>query len=68
VFSLAGCDFIEDLYHPGHDDEDESPDVYVAGFESNGSKEVAKVWKNGVATSLTNGINNARVKSLFVVE
>ncbi len=33
-------------------------DVYVAGYESNGTKSVAKVWKNGVATSLTNGSNN----------
>ena len=30
-------------------------DVYVAGFEYNGSIGVAKVWKNDSAQGLTNG-------------
>ena len=41
--------------------------VYVAGFESNGSKDVAKVWKNGVAISLSNGSNSAEARGVFVV-
>lgn len=41
-------------------------DVYVAGWEYNGSKNVAKVWKNGVATSLTNGTRDAKAFSVFV--
>jgi len=41
-------------------------DVYVAGFENNGTKDVAKVWKNGVATSLTDGTNWATARSIFV--
>ncbi len=41
-------------------------DVYVAGNESNGTKDVAKVWKNGVATSLSNGANDARANSVYV--
>jgi hypothetical protein len=47
-----------------------SDNAYAAGYEKNGSnsKLVAKVWKNGVATSLTNGTNPAEVSSLFVVE
>ncbi|MEJ7674268.1 MAG: heavy metal-associated domain-containing protein [Chitinophagaceae bacterium] len=43
-----------------------SKDVYVAGFESNGAKNVAKVWKNGVATSLTNGTYDAAAHSVYV--
>jgi len=30
-------------------------DVYVAGFEDNGLRTVAKLWKNGVGTPLTDG-------------
>jgi len=36
--------------------------VYVAGSEGG----VAKYWKNGVATSLTNGVNSASASSIFV--
>ncbi len=42
-------------------------DVYVAGFESNGTKAVAKYWKNGVATSLTDGTQNAYAFAIQVV-
>ena len=41
-------------------------DVYVGGSESNGTVNVAKIWKNGVASSLTNGTNVAAVISVFV--
>jgi hypothetical protein len=41
-------------------------DVYVGGYESNGTKVIAKIWKNGVATSLTNGSNDGFVASVFV--
>lgn len=41
-------------------------EVYVAGFESNGSKLVAKLWKNGVAQNLTDGSNNANANSVYV--
>jgi hypothetical protein len=41
-------------------------EVYVAGYEKNGTKDVAKVWKNGVATSLANGSNDAQANSVFV--
>jgi hypothetical protein len=42
-------------------------DVYVAGYEYNASvKSVAKMWKNGVATALTNGKNHAFAYSIFV--
>ena len=34
-------------------------DVYVTYSESNGTHYIAKVWKNGVTTSLTDGSNNA---------
>jgi len=43
-----------------------SADVYVAGYESNGTVTVAKLWKNGSATSLTDGTKNAEANSVFV--
>jgi hypothetical protein len=38
-------------------------DIYVAGYESDGTKNIATVWKNGVATQLTNGEATAIVVS-----
>lgn len=34
------------------------PDVYVAGWESNGTVIVARLWKNGEATSLSDGVRD----------
>ncbi len=34
-------------------------DVYVAGWESNGTVQVAKVWKNGAAMALSDGTHGA---------
>ena len=42
-------------------------DVYAAGHENNGTKDVAKYWKNGAAISLTNGTFDASISSLKVV-
>ena len=42
------------------------PDVYVAGFESNGHFDVATVWKNGAATSLTDGTGHAHATGVAV--
>ena len=41
-------------------------DVYVSGYEIIGTNGVAKLWKNGVATSLTNGTNDAYASAVFV--
>jgi hypothetical protein len=45
-------------------------DVYVAGYdvlyESNGTGQIAKIWKNGVATSLTDGTYYSIASSVFV--
>ncbi len=41
-------------------------DVYVAGYRSSGSKYVAMVSKNGVATTLTDGSNDAYAQSVYV--
>ena len=45
-------------------------DVYVAGSEKNGNvgNSVAKIWKNGAALYLTDGTNNAKAYSVFVME
>jgi hypothetical protein len=40
--------------------------VYVSGWESNGTKGVAKYWKDGTAVSLTNGTQNAYANTVFV--
>lgn len=41
-------------------------DVFAAGYEFNGINNVAKVWKNGIATSLTDGSNDAQATSVYV--
>jgi len=42
-------------------------DVYVAGdYFVAGSISVAKYWKNGVSTALTDGTFNAGANSIFV--
>lgn len=43
-----------------------APDVYVAGVESNGNLDVAKYWKNGVATALSDGTKPEGVTSIAV--
>jgi hypothetical protein len=40
--------------------------VYIAGYENNGTVNVAKLWKNGVPTALTDGSKNAQGNSVFV--
>jgi hypothetical protein len=40
-------------------------DIYVGGLESNGTKKVASVWKNGTPIRLSDGKNNAEVKSVY---
>ena len=42
-------------------------DVYVGGFQDNGNGEInAKLWKNGLSTSLSSGTNRSFVQSIFV--
>jgi hypothetical protein len=42
-------------------------DVYVAGFERNTAGiNVATLWKNGIATYLSSGVNNTYANSVFV--
>jgi hypothetical protein len=42
-------------------------DVYAVGYESNNAGiKVIKLWKNGVATSITSGVYQAIPKSLYV--
>ena len=38
----------------------------MAGYESNGTKLIAKVWKNGAATSFDAGSNYLIMNSVFV--
>ena len=41
-------------------------DVYVAGSEWNGTKSIAKYWKNGTSVSLTDGNNNALATAIAI--
>ncbi len=42
-------------------------DIYVGGYEDNGTRNVAKYWKNGIATLLGNGVSSSSyVSSIFV--
>lgn len=41
-------------------------DVYIVGREYNGSFNVARLWKNGVATSLSSGTSDAGAESVYV--
>ncbi|MEY2916623.1 MAG: hypothetical protein RIS73_337, partial [Bacteroidota bacterium] len=43
-----------------------SPDIYVVGYEESATNDVARLWKNGVATALTNGTGNGNANSVFV--
>jgi hypothetical protein len=43
-------------------------DVYVAGWEENASgTTIAKVWKNGIATLLSNGTSDMAAKKMIVI-
>lgn len=47
--------------------ETKNVDIYAAGYERNElMKTVAKVWKNGVATDLSNGNFNAVANAIAV--
>ena len=42
--------------------------IYIAGFEINSSNRyIARYWKDGVATVLTNGTQNAEASSIYAV-
>ncbi|MFC4221597.1 Ig-like domain-containing protein [Flagellimonas marina] len=43
-----------------------NPNVYIAGYDLSGNNDVAVLWKNGVATPLTDGSSNAQATSVFV--
>lgn len=43
-------------------------DEFLAGYENKNGKTVAKYWKNGVETVLTNGQRNAKALSVFATE
>ena len=47
-----------------------TPDIFVAGYEDkgNGSDHIAKYWKNGVASNLTDGSKRLRSFNLCIRE
>ena len=42
--------------------------VYIAGYVDDGTTHIARLWKNGVAIYLTDGVLDASANSVFVVE
>lgn len=51
-------------------DESSTPvpkDIYTAGYELNGTNDVAKYWKNGIANYLSDGTKEAEAQSKVVV-
>lgn len=42
------------------------PTVYIGGYENNGHAAVAKYWKNGTVTSITDGTYSAAINSIFL--
>ena len=42
-------------------------DVYLAGYKSNGTKNVATYWKNGQEVALTDGTNTAFLSDICIV-
>jgi len=59
------CKKDENSSNPGNNNTT-FPKSYVVGYESNGTMNVAKYWKDGVATSLSDGNKNAEAFSIFV--
>ncbi|RYG15828.1 MAG: hypothetical protein EOO07_14545 [Chitinophagaceae bacterium] len=43
-------------------------DVYACGYEINGGKSIAKLWKNGVATNLSDGTKDEVCKKVFAID
>lgn len=41
-------------------------DVYVAGYETDSGRDNARIWKNGVMSTLPTGTNSAAATSVFV--
>ena len=44
----------------------DGPDIYVAGFESNGNYNVAKYWKNGIGIEMANGLSESYATSIAI--
>jgi hypothetical protein len=66
AFTLISCQkdplkiFKDGNFHFG------KPVVFVAGYESNGTNNVAKYWIDGQEIKLSDGTNNANATSIFV--
>ena len=58
--------YAQSVYVSGSSSASGQADVYVSGQEYNGSKYVAKIWKNGNPQTLTDGTNHANAYSVYV--
>lgn len=58
IFLLIGC---------SKNELSKEPSVYISGFEFNGTKNVAKYWKNEKEVVLTDGTHWAEASSIYVV-
>lgn len=67
VIAFTSCSKDEDGKTPDLK-PDTAYDVYIAGYESNGEHLVAKYWKNGVETVLSNGKYDAQATSIYIAD
>ena len=62
IFFTFSCS--KDVNEPDQEPALANTNIYTCGYEFNGTKYVAKFWKNGIATNLSDDTNNAIAYSI----
>ena len=66
IFSLFSCSKDDETTSSSSSTTPIAKDIYTCGYEGNGSKLVAKVWKNRIATILTDGTQVAKLYGIDI--